>query len=303
MKLSGKTAWLRASKRTPCPVCGHTDYCTLRADGKSARCMRVESTMPAPKKGGGWFHDLQGNETPPERLRDSAPPPPRIADVPGLALRMFKRPEAEHAREKLADLWRVRASTLRAMLVGIGWTQEGEEFVSFPSQDGAGNIVGVVRRFWTGKKLSYPGTSNAGLFYAAGIVPAGYLWVVEGASDTIVLHDIGFSAIGRPSNTGGVEYLNQWISSQAQRPRVVVIGENDRKPDRPGTKPWCKPDCGGCCWCWPGIDGARRVSEGIAADFWMLPPQGIKDVRDWQAKSGDSFGSELITAAAKYRSN
>jgi hypothetical protein len=35
----------------------------------------------------------------------------------------------------------------------------------------------------------------------------------------------------------------------------------------------------------------------------MLPPQGIKDVRDWQAKSGDSFGSELIAAAAKYRSN
>jgi hypothetical protein len=58
--------------------------------------------------------------------------------------------------------------------------------------------------------------------------------IVEGMSDTAAAMDLGFDAVGRPSNLGGLELLGRLIRG---RP-VIIVGENDIKPDgkQPGKE-------------------------------------------------------------------
>jgi len=46
----------RVSRRRPCPVCGHEDWCGFNS--RVCVCMRVES--PRPAANGGWVHRLPG---------------------------------------------------------------------------------------------------------------------------------------------------------------------------------------------------------------------------------------------------
>ncbi|HEX2913535.1 MAG TPA: DUF3854 domain-containing protein [Chloroflexia bacterium] len=50
--------WLRASRRHPCPVCGHRDWCEISDVGQLVHCMRVPSDKPLRARGGGWLHRL-----------------------------------------------------------------------------------------------------------------------------------------------------------------------------------------------------------------------------------------------------
>jgi hypothetical protein len=90
--------------------------------------------------------------------------------------------------------------------------------------------------------------------------------IPEGPSDVLALTAMGIAAIGRPSNTGGVEMLAQLLADLPAERAIVVLGEYDPKPDGK----------------WPGRDGAVKVAEELAARlgrtvFWALPPGGIKD--------------------------
>ena len=49
--------WRRVSRREPCPICQHADWCGVSSDGVVCHCMRVESANPCPS--GGWFHFLK----------------------------------------------------------------------------------------------------------------------------------------------------------------------------------------------------------------------------------------------------
>ena len=46
----------KVSKKEPCPICAHPDWCGIAEDG-SVHCMRKESPVPA-KSGDGWWHNL-----------------------------------------------------------------------------------------------------------------------------------------------------------------------------------------------------------------------------------------------------
>jgi hypothetical protein len=40
--VSVSSQWLRVNRQRPCPVCEATDWCAYTADGRLARCQRVE---------------------------------------------------------------------------------------------------------------------------------------------------------------------------------------------------------------------------------------------------------------------
>lgn len=154
-------------------------------------------------------------------------------------------------------------------LPGIGYDSASRAW-TFPEMDGAGRIVGIVRRFRDGSKRTMPG-SRRGLTVPANWSERGTpLFIMEGQSDALALSLCGVSAIGRPSNTGGGDLLAALLADFPLKRAVIVFGENDRKPDG----------------LWPGKDGAIRVASGLAERLqrrvsWALPPDGAKDVRAW----------------------
>lgn len=158
-----------------------------------------------------------------------------------------------------------------------------DESWTFAEKDGAGNIIGFAVRHFGGGKSHVYGTSR-GLFappcWDASSNP---LLLVEGASDTLAALAAGLSAIGRPSNTGGVDYLAEMLANvPAERP-IVVVGENDLKPGDHPTAPGR----------WPGRTGAYETATKLAAAMgrpirWGMIPGGVKDTRDWLTANASS---------------
>src|SRR5262249_36538722 len=141
---------------------------------------------------------------------------------------------------------------------------------TFPEEDGAGRVIGLLKRHRNGRKKAMAGSAR-GL-----IVPArwreydGPVYLPEGPSDVLVGVALGLCCVGRPNNTGGVSQLAQLLAGiPAERP-LVVLGEYDPKPD--GR--------------WPGREGAEKTAAALAGKlgrpvFWALPPDGAKDLRKW----------------------
>ena len=48
--------WVRVTRRHPCPICGHPDWCSVSINGLIVYCMRVTSNQPT--KNGGWIHPM-----------------------------------------------------------------------------------------------------------------------------------------------------------------------------------------------------------------------------------------------------
>ena len=72
--MAATSKWVRASKRSPCPVCKDTNWCSVTADGTLAKCMKVEAgswKSKTDKNGTPYYlHRLDGAPRP-----DAAPPP------------------------------------------------------------------------------------------------------------------------------------------------------------------------------------------------------------------------------------
>lgn len=279
-----KRQWVRVSKREPCAVCERGDYCTRSADGLLAKCMRIESDRPASGELAGWIHRL-ADPLPKVEIRRDERVEETTVDWNAMALSMFTG--AKNSRETLAGQLGVSAQSLERLGVGRG-EQRGRWFWSFPERDIRGNVVGIVRRYDDGKKLSMKG-GHSGLYFALDWWrDAGPLFLPEGGSDTAALLTMGLCAIGRPSNLGGTEKLIGILRHVGNRP-VIVLGENDLKPERVGTVKQCPKDCRGCSWCWPGYYGARttaeRVGNGLGKTVHCRVVRGAKDVREWLSQN------------------
>ena len=152
----------------------------------------------------------------------------------------------------------------------------------FPEHDGQGRIKGYNQRYADGSKISH--TSRGLTIPPGGIGAQGPICIVEGASDTLALTSIGHVAIGRPSNTGGVNDLAELLQAVPRERPIVFIGEND-----------CKPDGS-----WPGKHGAessaKRLAELLGRVVCVcMPPVHVKDSRAWV----NGLPSEL-TAQQRY---
>lgn len=226
-------------------------------------------------------------------------------------------------------------------LLGLGWMPEEACWV-FPERDAEGAVVGLVRRFKDGRKVSVKG-GKRGLTYAISpdftpggeqYIPGSHNWlrvskeapcplcgkpdwclvsaenpsdpravlccrvaegarqslgdagylhvrkptgeviasrtvlppsdlpvlVVEGQTDVVAAHDLGYLAVGKPSASGGGAALATLLLGRD----VAIIGENDAGAGRLGmekTFETLKPK-------------ARSVVK-------LLPPDGVKDLRAW----------------------
>ena len=172
--------------------------------------------------------------------------------------------------ETLSTQLGVTAKALRQLEVGFlcgGCVDDknriAQHAFTFPEIDEHGEVIGILRRFWNGKKFMIEG-SQRGLYYCnKGFylkTDAPYL-VVEGASDTAAGLSLGFQTIGKPSAVGGIERISELIKGHSID--IVVVGENDPA----------------------GISGMQKthayLSQYAKSCRMILPPEGTKDLRAW----------------------
>jgi hypothetical protein len=277
-----RSGWVRCSKRLACPVCGKHDWCGVSGDGDIARCMRVPSDNESSH---GWIHRLDQPLPMQERVatvsRQYIPPD----EVDRMAREAYCDPAAVTLRRRLGTQLGVSPESLERLMVGRGLDGWLREYATFPAMDGSEQIIGIIRRFSDGKKLTVKGTRNSGVFTTNGWKRDATVYIVEGPTDVAAALDQGMHAIGRPSNTGGISAIVGLLRAHPAR-RLVVVGENDRKHDRRGTRPWCPANCSGCPWCFPGLYGARQTAISLAKHtgksvVMLMPPPDYKDLRDW----------------------
>lgn len=224
--------------------------------------------------------------------------PPR--DWARNAREMFEHQAARHARWQLAEQLGVSIDSLERL--GVGVSPDGS-FTSWPERNARGRTIGIVRRYPDGTKKHMPG-GHAGLYIARDWhSAAGPILLPEGGSDTAALLTMGLSAVGRPSCTGGVAMLTELLKHHLER-AVVVLGENDRKPDRVGTIAQCSADCYGCSWCWPGKYGAQTTATKLClalhrAVHWRMVV-GAKDSREWLQLHGRD-GAQFLQTLRRQR--
>lgn len=146
-----------------------------------------------------------------------------------------------------------------------------------PEMNADGVTVGLHLRYHDNSKQTYGtgGEIGRGL-----IIPDGWhettgpIVIPEGMSDTLGLTAMNIAAVGRPSNTGGVDIIaalliRAGVAGDETR-QIIIMAENDRKED--GT--------------WPGRDGAdktaKKLSDLIGRPVHVAyPPPGYKDIRDY----------------------
>lgn len=220
-----------------CPVCQKDHWCLLHKDRKAAICPRVSEGCAKDLGDAGYLHLLDGHrgeryELPrfepcvPARAIDDAAPDWTVI------VRDCKDRATERAKKMASDVLGVSIRSLE--LLDFGVTAKGAW--SFPMRSSGRDLVGLRIRSAEGKKWAYPGSRN-GLFMADS-PPTDPLVVCEGPTDTACAVDFGFSAIGRPSCNGAVE----WCLDVARRRDVAIFADNDG----------------------PGLDGANKLAE------WMV---------------------------------
>lgn len=271
-----ESKFVRRKRGVPCPVCGHESWCTVSADGVVVRCMRVASGRESNGADGslGWLH-TDAVEQPVEVEKGRETPKLTVAQVTARARSAYEHKLAKETRERLSGTLGVSVESLDALRVGYGCDRDGRQWSSWPCRNAKSEIVGISRRYEDGSKKTMQGTKS-GLYYPAernGL--RGPVLILEGGSDVAAAYTVGIPAIGRPSNTGGASWIRQLIG----RRRCIVVGENDCEPERRGKLEHCPATCFGCGHCWPGLFGARIVSEKLRCRF-VMPPLGMKDFRE-----------------------
>ncbi len=163
--------------------------------------------------------------------------------------------------ERFAASLGITAESLTAL--GIGRDRSSRAW-TFPERDGWGQVIGVQRRFDTGKKFMVKGSARGitlrwPLDSYAGSSPFDPILIVEGATDAAAGMTIGVDVVGRPSATGGAEHLRVLLAHR----HCAIIGENDDAGRR-------------------GAESIGRTLSGVALSVRTIyPPALHKDLRSW----------------------
>lgn len=301
----------RVTKSFPCPLCGHTEGCA-NVDGtnvwmclrNSNGCLLDESGQPRRlKKGMGYMHIVGPGA---KVLKFTG----KKDDKKYLSHNEIKAILKTHrdalTKKRLQAFCESTGLSERSVTTyEIGY-DPATGFYSFPMRDGHERYCGIRLRSLKGKKISVRG-SKPGLFIPKNLnlssIPKCIsddpfplmLVTPEGPTTSSAAFDLGFQAIGRPSNIGGIDELRELL---ARNPRqdVVEVADNDstkwlKDKDGNPTEPF-----------WPGWEGALATADAIYPVCGRLriikPPKGCKDLRDW-LKSGGTMGllCEIIAKA------
>ena len=187
-----------------------------------------------------------------------AAPDPVIAE---LAARCLAAAESHHLHF-LSQSLGIPVDALRSL--HVGWLAE-EEAWTFPEKNHREEIVGIQKRYEDGTKSFIRGGQRGLILPAGWSDGTGPIYIPEGASDVAAFVAAGCTAIGRPSATGGVEYLARTLAGEQRE--IVIVGENDEHDGR-----------------WPGKEGAERTArilgQRLGRDVTVrLPLHGYKDFR------------------------
>jgi hypothetical protein len=164
---------------------------------------------------------------------------------------------------------------------GLGWSP-GHTAWSFPMRAGDGAVVGIHLREPDGSKLCVKG-SRLGLFIPDGAEGGDRLLIAEGLSDAMALVETGFPfVIGRPSCSAGDKHAVELIR-RAQPSAVILIADGDEA----------------------GRRGAGNLASALVCSVpevrVIVPPDGIKDVREWYGGGGTQADVEQAIDAASPR--
>jgi DNA primase len=233
MSINRSSPWRRTTPTYRCPICRHSGWCLVSADGTAAICPRTES----PKRCGdaGWLHrlgtPLVGQTTrPAPKPRPSAP---RAADVD--LDRVYRRLLA----------WLTLEDPHRRHLLGRGLTDADlarAAYRSLPTGCRAGIVRSLQDRFGDELLQTVPGIivreNQRGRYLTLAGAP-GIVIPVRSAGDHVV------GLVLRPDNPGnGGKY--RWLSSRPAGPgpgwrvhvpagvvprRCVVLTEGALKAD------------------------------------------------------------------------
>jgi hypothetical protein len=248
--------WFRVSKKQPCPICNHGDWCGFSPESNLIICMRVASDRRSTN--GGYLHRLDGAK----QLRCEPKPEPVVSiDAERLAVTWYSSTRPSEFKQ-LGDSLGVGESALQ--MLRCGWAAEHQAW-AFPMRNGAGAIVGIRLRAGNGKKWSVRG-GHEGVFQPY-CNPQKTVYCPEGPTDTAALLSIGKYAIGRPSCMSGISQLSAAIARMSIQ-RAVIVADNDEDKFLPDGKRWN-----------PGCDGAQRLANdiGVPCCVLVLP---AKDCRE-----------------------
>lgn len=248
--------WIACSKKHPCPICQHDSWCAYHVSGEVIYCMRVESSNA--RKGGGWIHRLT-DPVPVAKPRVKAKPEP-VRDFTAYACECADRMIQV---DKLAAELGVSERSLERLQVG--WNGHPV----FPMRDDFEKIIGMRIRD-QGRQWSVPGSHN-GLFWPEGL-DYSTLFFCEGPTDCAALLTLDCNAIGRPSCSGGVDFICGVIRRKPVRD-VVIMADRDDPKTRPDGTQW-----------YPGEDGAYRLAQtiqGMVSSVKVILPPHHKDIRAW----------------------
>lgn len=286
----GRCPFDRASERNRCPLCKKSDWCLISKDGSAVICPRTSEGSVRYIEGAGYLHVLRHGDC--DRHVSKTIATIRVGTSTQVDFgKLSSRWRAAVSREALVRFAGELGLTDESLVqLGIGWASpaeiecagtrcRGPGCWSFPMQNGAGRITGIRLRTPSGFKYAIVGSAD-GLFVPARFVPGETLIICEGPTDTAALLDMGFTAIGRSSCTGGTKLIVRLVRSCLPR-NAILVADGDR----------------------PGQEGADFLARSIAPYVRgikiVTPPNGLKDLRAWkQAGATAADFLESVAAAA-----
>ena len=252
---------LRVSKSHPCAICQKPDWCMYSEDGQVAVCARISEGAKKKCGDAGWLHILvPGTKPTGKPIKRYVPEP--VKDFTAEAV-SYQAAISDKQIEELALSLDVSIDSLERLCVG--W--DGESW-TFPMRNENLKIIGIRRRFPNGKKLSVKCSSNA-LFVPDGLSNVGDLIITEGESDCAAALDLNFDAIGRPNCNSRIDMTCKFARGR----KVTIIADRDRA----------------------GVKGAKKLARKLIKHcpevMIIVPPLGIKDLREW-VKKGFNVGAK-----------
>lgn len=302
--------FVRTTRANPCKVCGKHGWCTATTDGAVAKCMHIdEGSFKQAEDGSGltYFHRLIDDDSWRDRPRAERKPRPalKVDRSLGKLASMASARISDQSVEQLGLELGLSPASLRRMSVGWitadqlaerGTKCKGRGCWSFPMRDAKDQVVGIRLRTTDGFKYAVKTGDDhmgSGIFIPRGLGESGkpVVIITEGPTDCAALLDMGFDAIGRPSNTAGTDLIKMLIIHQMHaynwREAVILI---DR--DKPGS------DASKNTW-----RGARTLAEALMSPRRSVriiqPPKGINDARDWLKSGAGEDDLDAVIDAAK----
>jgi hypothetical protein len=233
-------------------------------------CMRVESVKPT--KNGGWLHPI-------ESVGPIALPPVKpkyngaAVNCEALLKKWMARPDAFSDLEVLAKILGVSVQQLH--LIGSAWAPEFDAW-AMAFRNGVMKIIGLQLRKSNGDKKTMFGTHN-GIFAVPWWRGQEPMVVCEGGSDTAAALAIDLWAVGRPSCSGGNDYIIEYAKRMRVR-SVVIVADADG----------------------PGLEGAEILSKRIAVKNCIVALP-TKDMRDFVKSGGNRQTFQSIVSQYVWR--